>query len=311
MAAVLVVGDLALDRAVYLNHPLTSGRDQAGERTAGRPGGTGANVARALAAAGHRVRLASTVGEDRAGAVLLADLVRRGVDTSLVRMAPGTRTRERLVLVAPGGERTVVTLRGGASAIPRADRLGDVADVRAALVLDSRPFTAAESARVRSILSLLPPDTLRMSGWPTSAPWPVDIVLTSRRELPDVERDPYQHLREATGGRLRWAVVTDGSLGAVVYAGEHSMHQGTNISHPLDCTGAGAAFAAGFLHTMLERRDAERALIAGNAWAASAARLRSSAPPPPPWQRGRCQAPDRASLSAAHTPPEDVQVHAE
>jgi sugar/nucleoside kinase (ribokinase family) len=76
-----------------------------------RPGGSGANQAAWLAAAGVVVDLVGRVGDDPFGEFNRADLTRHGVRAQLV-LDPAHATGLVVVLVAPDGERTMLTDRG-------------------------------------------------------------------------------------------------------------------------------------------------------------------------------------------------------
>ena len=86
---VVVVGDVATDVvAVLAGRPAPGSDRPAAIRSRG--GGAGANVAIHLARLGVPVTLAGCVGDDPAGAGLLAELAAAGVRTAL-RTVPGSR----------------------------------------------------------------------------------------------------------------------------------------------------------------------------------------------------------------------------
>ena len=72
------------------------------------PGGQGANVAVRLARSGVRVRLIVPLAEDPAGRVLRGHLESESVE---VRALAAPRSSMVVVLVAPGGERTMLSDR--------------------------------------------------------------------------------------------------------------------------------------------------------------------------------------------------------
>ena len=111
------VGDLVEDIVVWLAGAPGEGTDTEA-RVFRRRGGSAANVAALCAANGTPARFVGHVGADDLGDRLLATLSASGVD---VRVRRGGRTGTIVVLVAPGGERTMLTDRGAALR-PRADR---------------------------------------------------------------------------------------------------------------------------------------------------------------------------------------------
>ena len=109
LARIVVVGSVAQDDVVTLRQALCAGchLDAAGRKL--RLGGGGANTAIPLRHAGHEVALVAPVGGDDVAEWLLAKLQGAGIDVSAVVRVPGGSTRS-IVLVDPGGERTIVNL---------------------------------------------------------------------------------------------------------------------------------------------------------------------------------------------------------
>jgi rfaE bifunctional protein kinase chain/domain len=102
---VVLYGDLVLDRFV-LGTPKRISREAPviilrfeGQRDL--PGG-GANALANIAALGGTVLPVGVVGDDEAGAALLADLASRGVDTAGIRALPGFRTVTKVRVLAGG-----------------------------------------------------------------------------------------------------------------------------------------------------------------------------------------------------------------
>jgi sugar/nucleoside kinase (ribokinase family) len=103
-----VVGDLVEDVVVRLEGPIHLASDTSAAITR-RLGGSAANVAAAAAHLGHASRFLGQVGDDPPGRRLVAELSALGVDTDHVRTAGDTGTI--VVLVDPAGERTMLTDR--------------------------------------------------------------------------------------------------------------------------------------------------------------------------------------------------------
>jgi sugar/nucleoside kinase (ribokinase family) len=91
MAQIVVIGSVAQDDVVRVTEPLVPGTHMNGVAVGSRLGGGGANTAVTLAAAGHRVTLLATVGEDAAGDWLLKELSAHGIDTSAIARVPRVR----------------------------------------------------------------------------------------------------------------------------------------------------------------------------------------------------------------------------
>jgi sugar/nucleoside kinase (ribokinase family) len=102
------LGDLVEDVVVRLDGPVNVASDTHAHITR-RRGGSAANVAACAAVLGHRARFLGQVGTDAIGTALLAELGEAGVDTSMVRRAGATGTI--VALVDHLGERTMLTDR--------------------------------------------------------------------------------------------------------------------------------------------------------------------------------------------------------
>ncbi len=102
------IGDLLDDIVVRLNGPLNVASDTDAE-IARRRGGSAANFAATAAGLGTRTRFLGQVGDDPMGVLLVAELAGRGVDTHFVRRSGITGTI--VVLVDSAGERSMLTDR--------------------------------------------------------------------------------------------------------------------------------------------------------------------------------------------------------
>ena len=113
--AVVVVGSINEDVMLQLGRRIRPGETVTAQRVERGPGGKGANQAAAAAAAGAEVAMLGAVGDDPAGARMVEDLRRHGVNTGLVRTVDGVSTGTAYVTVTPDGENTIV-LDPGANA---------------------------------------------------------------------------------------------------------------------------------------------------------------------------------------------------
>ncbi len=105
------VGDLVEDVVVWLAAGIRRGTDTPA-KVFRRRGGSAANVAALAAVAGGRARLIGQVGRDPLGETLLAEMSAAGVELAVTR--DGT-TGTVVVLVEPDGERTMLPDRAAAT----------------------------------------------------------------------------------------------------------------------------------------------------------------------------------------------------
>lgn len=262
---VCVVGSSNLDlvaTAAVLPGP---GETVMGRDYAEHPGGKGLNQAVAAARAGASTVFVSAVGDDTAGAGLLAVMHRDGIDTSCVATRSGVPTGRALIGVGDSGENSIIVVPG-ANATVQVDELPEANVVLAQLEvpLDTvrRAFELARAAGATTVLNPAPAQTL-----PSELLALCDIVV------------PNEHEVELLGGvdalfalGARAVVVTEGSRGATLYreggpgAGEHIA---PFVVSPVDTTGAGDTFCGSLCARLAAGDDLEVALR----WAAAAAAL--------------------------------------
>ncbi|MFJ8624709.1 carbohydrate kinase family protein [Kitasatospora sp. NPDC093550] len=109
-----VLGDLVEDVVVWVDGPLRHGTDS-DARVFRRRGGSAANVA-CFAAGQYPARFLGCVGADATGDGLVAELAGHGVDVRVTRRG---RTGSIVVLIDQDGERTMLPDRGAATLLER------------------------------------------------------------------------------------------------------------------------------------------------------------------------------------------------
>jgi sugar/nucleoside kinase (ribokinase family) len=264
VARVVVVGSVAQDDVVMLRKALAPGRHLDGTAGGLRLGGGGANTAIPLSHAGHRVTLLAPVGDDEVAEWLLLMLEAAGIDVSAVARVPGGSTRS-LVLVDPGGERTIVNLHRCREADPPrrlASLEGDVVYVRSR-DLDLGALLAETAARCLVVAHVPPVE--RGSR-------PAHVLVGSESDLPaGFLADPWVSGRAVAGEALRLVVVTRGPRGAEAFSASGSVDvPAPAVPHVVDSTAAGDVFAAGLVHGLALGRPARAALETAVAWGAAA-----------------------------------------
>jgi len=289
---VVVVGDLMVDVVARMAAPLAVGSDTAA-RVRSRPGGAGANVAAWLAVAGAPVTLAARAGDDDPARSAVARLAAHGV-TPAVAVDPSLPTGTCVVLVAPGGERSMLPDAGANAALAPAD-LPDGAFARGAhlhltgyaLLRDGPPRAAALEALRRARAAGMSVSLDPSSAAPLEAFGPerflalageVDLLLPNRDEaLTLAAADDPRAAARALCSYAREVVVTLGAEGAVWTDGDATADAPAGrAGRVADTTGAGDAFTAGFLAAWLHGDPAGDALVAANALAARAIAVASA-----------------------------------
>jgi len=276
---VVVVGDVMVDVLAAMSGPLARGSDTPSTvTTAG--GGSGANVAVWLAATGVTTSFVGRVGDDPLGREAVAGLTDAGV-TAWVGAEPEARTGACLVLVEPGGERSMLPDAGANATLApehvpeRPFRPGAHLHLSGYTLLNAGSreagLTALGLAAAHGLTVSVDPSsaalleevgTARFLGWTRG----VDVLLANRDEAAVLSgaADP-RGAAAALGDVYREVVVKLGPDGALWQQGfivaSAPAERGVEV---VDTTGAGDAFAAGFLGSWLLHPEPESALAAGN-----------------------------------------------
>jgi len=269
---VAVVGSIAADEVVALAGRFRPGAHLQGTPVGRRLGGGAAGTGLPLLHAGHQVAFVTTVGSDETGAWLVSELERAGADTGALVRLQGSSTHS-LVLLDPGGERTVVNLHRCREPEPPARLLELEADcvyVRSR-DLELAPLIATK-ARACRIVAHLPPVA--------AGARPAHVLLASASDLaPEALADAWSLGREVAGDALEWFVVTRGASGAEAYAADRRLSAPAPAIDVVDTTGAGDAFAAGLVHALVSGMPMESALRSAVAWGSASVGCRSSVLP--------------------------------
>jgi ribokinase len=264
VARILVLGSVARDEVVRLQAPLRAGLHLEGRPEEPRLGGGAANTGIPLAHAGHVVTLVCPIGHDVHGDRLIADLRASGVDTSKLRRVEMPTTRS-IVLVEPGGERTIVNLSRCLEPEPPARILELPADclyVRSR-ALDLTDLLAKKTSSCLVVAHIPPCD---------AGARPAQVLVASESDLtPEVRDSPWEWGRQIAGERLRWVVLTRGPDGARAVGADVQLETGAPQVEAVDTTGAGDAFAAGLIHALVTGEPMGEALETACAWGAAKA----------------------------------------
>jgi sugar/nucleoside kinase (ribokinase family) len=281
----LVVGDIMADIVAIASGPLRRGSDTAAEVTT-HGGGAGANTAAWLAAEGYRTALIGRVGDDALGRQSLDDLVATGVVPRIV-VDPLQRTGTCVVVVSPDGERTMLPDAGANAHLAPADlpemlfQPGRHLHLSGYTILHDGSrlggLAALDLARRRRMTSSVDPAStgpLSEVGAERFLSWieGVDVCLVNEDEARVLtgEQDPLSAGR-TLGELFPHVVVKLGAAGAVWFGpGQDPVTAPAVAVDVLDTTGAGDAFAAGFLPAWRDGLTPRLALTAGNTVASRA-----------------------------------------
>ena len=256
---VIVVGSVNVDLVIRGGPLPAPGETVNGGLFERHDGGKGANQAVAAARLGADVRFIGAVGDDSFGIEARAALSAEGVDVSGLALLAGEATGIALILVDPAGENVISVASGANRAIEPAAVVAELArlgSLTGDVVLVANEMTpavvqaalqAAQAAGARTILNPAPATGFD-PGWLNF----VDILTPNRGELAVLAGVPASSLDPGAAARslpVREAVVvTLGAAGALLVprSGEARTVPSLTVD-VVDTTGAGDAYAAGFL----------------------------------------------------------------
>jgi sugar/nucleoside kinase (ribokinase family) len=233
-------------------------------------GGGATNAAVNFVRGDHEAIFIGSIGRDPAGRAVLDLLDKEGIDTSYIHYAPKLHTGYSVLLLAPGGERTVLTYRGASARFDMFDPAdldlispdwlyvtnlhGDMQTLYNFFNLCAKRGIKImwnpgklELAEQRKLLGLLED---------------VEVLLVNKSEaqqiVPGVLLDELlSHLKNL----VPTVIITDGSMGAIAASGEKTYRIGLYDDVKIkDSTGAGDAFGSGFLSALAAGKSFRAAL---------------------------------------------------
>jgi ribokinase len=305
VSRIVVLGDVMVDVVCRLDGPIALGSDAPARIEFGY-GGSAANVGAWAAAVGAEPVLVGRIGADERGRAAEAELRAAGVDARLA--LDGERpTGTCVVLVGPDGERSMIPDPGANDGLVEEDlpdsllAEGDHLHLTGySLVRDGSrraARSAIERARARGMsVSVDPSSAALLSPAFLDELSSVGLLLPNEEEAAVLsgEKEP-ERAALVLAERVPEVVVTLGASGALWTdggsvrrvapaeasaegGGEAGVGQPGGPTRPLDTTGAGDAFAAGFLAARIAGAGPEASLTEGCRLAARAVRTPGARP---------------------------------
>lgn len=219
-------------------------------------GGGATNAAVTFTRQGLHAIFMGTIGHDPAGQAVLDDLDKEGVDTRLVSYSKNLNTGYSVLLLAPNGERTILTYRGASTHYDK--HHFDMKEVTAdwlyvSSMAGSMDVIAAifDQAKEKGVKTFFNPGKgeLKQPAKLKALLEDVDVLSVNRDEAAlIVEGSDSEELARHLLHYVSVAIVSDGPNGVVATDGKTVVRAGMYEDvRVIDRTGAGDAFGSGFL----------------------------------------------------------------
>jgi len=238
-------------------------------------GGGATNAATTFARYGHESIFMGCISNDPAGQAIINSLDDEGIDSSYVTYLNRLQTGYSVVLLAPNGERTILTCRGASAHFDalNPDDLDTVypdwiyvTTFRGDMDALDQFFTKAKSLGAKIMFN---PGNLELQharkllGLLSD----VDILLVNKCEAQKiVEGKILTELLAKVKNYVPNVIITDGNQGAIATDGKEVYRAGLYEDVKIkDSTGAGDAFGSGFLAAYADGKSFKDSLIFASA----------------------------------------------
>jgi sugar/nucleoside kinase (ribokinase family) len=257
-----------LDVVVRINTEVNYGSDTPAKIST-HGGGAAANVASWLAFSNHEVQLVSRVGDDPAGTAVMAELDKLGVQHGNI-VIQGAQTGVVAVLVDKTGERTMFPESGANSGLNLSD-LPALENVSAVYLSGYSLLNPASTTGVVAMVNAITSERIPIIFDPASVGTMNHVGLASVKNiLPRMDivilneeeafyltgRSDIQLALKELNELVPIVVIKRGSQGAIAIKRDlDSVEVSAKSANVIDTTGAGDAFAAGFIGSWIEKSD--------------------------------------------------------
>ena len=244
-------------------------------------GGSSANTAAGVASFGGRAAFIGKVAADPLGDVFAEDLHEIGVHYDIGRLHNGPATARSMILVSPGGERTMNTYLGACQQLTTADIREEEIGGAAITYMEGYLWDPAEAKKAFVVAAHFAHKHDRPTAITLSDPFcvnryrdefldlmrskTIDYVFANIEEAKALyQTDSLHEAVQQIAKDCELAAITMGSQGAMaVRDGEIITVPAFPVDAVVDATGAGDLFASGFLLALARGRDLKTALSAG------------------------------------------------
>lgn len=237
-------------------------------------GGGATNAAVTFARQGHKSEFMGVIGHDPAGEAVLLELKKENVSTENIIFSKSYNTGYSVLLLAPSGERTILTYRGASTHYNNDDFDLDgknadwiyLSSLTGNFDLLEYILTAAEEMGAKVAMD---PGKLELKSPEMFLKYVPRLTLlkANRDELSKlVNATSSEEIARELSGKVKYVCVTDGSAGSVLSDGKQivsaGMYEDVKV---VDRTGAGDAFGSGLVSSLAGGSSLQEAITFASA----------------------------------------------
>ena len=241
------------------------------------PAGSTGYFAMGISRLGDECRFVGRLGGDYFGRLILDKMKSFGIKTSYVKVDPDIQTGVTVSVVSEGGDRALISYLGPTE-------LFEIGDVDDRALMGARHLHVGAFPLLKSLQPSVPQLFMRArkagmstsldTGWDPSGLWDVgdalqwvDIFFPNEEEAMAITNE--KNIAKASSKLLAkgpsTVVIKRGALGCTVATREGSVDVPAFKVKPVDTTGAGDAFNAGFIFSFLRGKQVLECARYGNA----------------------------------------------
>lgn len=232
-------------------------------------GGGGTNTAATFAKQGFKVVYCGQVGEDCFGNLIISELENLKISTQFILKTKNKSTNTSVFLSYPGKDRTILVYRGASDDLIKKNIPWQ--KIKKTKWFYLAPFSGKLTNLTEDLINFAKKNKIKVAWNPGynqlkfSKPvlqrilGKIDVLILNREEASSLtkipfqkEKEVFQRIDEMTEGI---AIMTKGGEGVVVSDGQYLYRAPSLGLKFVDATGAGDAFASGFVSGIIQKND--------------------------------------------------------